>query len=185
LGIPSWEWTTLPQPVPDQRPPVPRPLLREVLVEAGHRCAIPTCRATTTEIAHIVPWSKVREHTFGNLIALCPNCHSRFDKGDIDRQSMLAYKRNLGLVSSRYGDAERRLLDLFVRHPEMSVAAFDKSMDFEFLYLVQDGLLAKAPRESGLVIAGIRQGPVKYVITPTGVKFVEQLREGSSVEDTE
>ncbi|WP_261562884.1 tetratricopeptide repeat protein [Frankia tisae] len=72
---------------------------REVLVEAGHRCAIPTCKATTTEIAHIVPWEKVREHTFENLIALCPNCHTRFDKGDIDRRSMQQYKANLsGIV---------------------------------------------------------------------------------------
>lgn len=87
-----------------------------MLVEAGHRCAIPTCRATTTEIAHIVPWSQVREHTFENLIALCPNCHSRYDKGEIDRQSMRMYKHNLGLISGRYGDAERRLLDVFVQN---------------------------------------------------------------------
>ncbi len=37
---------------------VPTEVKRAVLVEAGHRCAIPTCRATTTEIAHIVPQSE-------------------------------------------------------------------------------------------------------------------------------
>jgi 5-methylcytosine-specific restriction endonuclease McrA len=41
------------------------------------------------EIAHIVPWEKVKEHTFDNLIVLCPTCHTRFDKGEIDRKSML------------------------------------------------------------------------------------------------
>ena len=46
---------------------------REDLVEADHRCAIPTCRQTPVEIHHIVPLARVHEHTFDNLIALCPH----------------------------------------------------------------------------------------------------------------
>ncbi|GIF75748.1 hypothetical protein Asi02nite_52660 [Asanoa siamensis] len=84
--------------VPDGRPAVPRELERAVLVEAGHRCAIPTCRAVPVELAHITSWSKVREHSFDNLIALCPTCHARYDRGDIDRKAMLAYK---GLLKSQ------------------------------------------------------------------------------------
>ena len=45
---------------------------RMVLVEAGHRCVIPTCRNPTTEIAHIVPESQSHDDSFENLIALCP-----------------------------------------------------------------------------------------------------------------
>lgn len=82
--------------MPDNRPAVPRQLARDLLVEAGHRCAIPTCRATTLELAHITPWAKTRAHDFDNMIALCPNCHTRFDKGEIDRLSMLQYKAELG-----------------------------------------------------------------------------------------
>ena len=66
------------------RQTIPRQLEREVLMEAGHRCAIPTCRQTPVEIAHIVPWEQIQEHTFDNLIALCPTCHTRYDKGEID-----------------------------------------------------------------------------------------------------
>ena len=57
------------------RPSIPTDIKRQVLIEAGHRCAIPTCGHPTTEIAHILPWAKVKEHKFENLIALCPNCH--------------------------------------------------------------------------------------------------------------
>lgn len=103
----------------------------EVLVEAGHRCAIPACRATTTEIAHILPWSEAREHAFENLIALCPNCHTRYDKGEIDRQSMGVYKRNLGLIGDRYSDAERRLLELFAQNPDLRWAEFDHDRGFD------------------------------------------------------
>ncbi len=125
----------------ERRPRIPRELVREVLVEAGHRCAIPTCRGVPTEIAHIDPWSKVQEHTFENLITLCANCHSRYDRGEIDRKAMRMYKHNLGLISGRYGETERRLLDLFVRNPTRTSETFPHSMDFEFMYLLEDGVL--------------------------------------------
>src|SRR5579864_5139251 len=103
--------------MPAGRPDIPAELERRVLMEAGHRCAIPTCRSTPVEIAHIVPWAKVREHAFENLIALCPTCHARYDNGQIDRLSMKGYKANLGLVSGRYSDTERRILEYFATNP--------------------------------------------------------------------
>ncbi|MFF2042982.1 HNH endonuclease [Kitasatospora sp. NPDC058170] len=89
----------------EQRPAVPRPLARRLLVEAGHRCAIPTCRADLVELAHIRPWAEVRCHEFDNMIVLCPNCHTRFDRGDIDRMAMREYKRLLGRPSGRAANA--------------------------------------------------------------------------------
>lgn len=77
------------------RKALPAKLKIDVLTEAGYRCAIPTCRMTTTEIAHIEPWSKVKEHRFENLIALCPTCHTRYDKGEIKKQSIYEYKNYL------------------------------------------------------------------------------------------
>ncbi|KAB2351059.1 HNH endonuclease [Actinomadura rudentiformis] len=82
----------------DSRPDIPQPMRRQVFVEAGHRCSIPTCRAHPLEIAHIVPWAKVKKHEPQNLIALCPTCHTRYDRGEIDRQSMLIYKRQNQLL---------------------------------------------------------------------------------------
>jgi hypothetical protein len=63
-----------PHPTPEGRPEIPAALKRDVLIEAGHRCASPTCKAASTEIAHIVPWEKVQTHTFENPDPLCPNC---------------------------------------------------------------------------------------------------------------
>ncbi|MFF7251168.1 HNH endonuclease [Embleya sp. NPDC008237] len=80
---------------PAGRAHVPAILKREILVEAGHRCAIHTCRATPVEIAHIVPWSRVGTHEADKLIALCPTCHVRFDAGQIDHLAMVRYKHNL------------------------------------------------------------------------------------------
>ena len=76
------------------RPPIPAELRRRVLIEAGHRCVIPTCRETEIDLHHIVPWDECKEHTFENLVALCPNCHRRAHKGEIDRKSLRLYKND-------------------------------------------------------------------------------------------
>ncbi|MGW1789715.1 HNH endonuclease [Streptomyces tubercidicus] len=90
-----------------KRPAIPRELRRHVLIEAGHRCAIPTCRATPVEVAHIIPWAKVKKHEFKNLITLCPTCHTRFDDphDPLDRKAMRQYKANLNpLLSLSIGE---------------------------------------------------------------------------------
>lgn len=79
----------------NNRPPIPAELRRRVLLESGHRCAIPTCKFPDIDVHHIIPWSKCLEHQFDNLIALCPNCHRRAHNGEIDRKSLLLYKSRL------------------------------------------------------------------------------------------
>ena len=102
-----------------QRDAISAAVKRAVLVEAGHRCAIPTCRATTTEIAHIVPWADSQDNSFDNLISLCPNCHTRFDhKKEIDRIAVKMYKHNLGILNNRYGEFERRLFEVLAKTGE-------------------------------------------------------------------
>src|SRR5688500_4696442 len=98
-----------------ERPAIPADLKRRVLVEAGHRCAIATCRQPTTEIAHIIPYSKAQRHEFHNLLALCPNCHTRYDRGEIDRKAMVLYKRKIGFLSDRYSKFELNVLDYLAR----------------------------------------------------------------------
>jgi len=101
-----------------QRPPIPSRLRRRILVEAGHRCAIPTCRHPTTVVAHIIPWIKVKKHEYSNLIALCPNCHTRADKGEIDRKSLRIYKRILQRLTDKYDRFELLVLnELRLRNP--------------------------------------------------------------------
>ena len=80
----------------DKRPAIPKETRRAVLVEAGHRCAIPRCNETNSlEIHHITPWNKCQKHEYQNLIALCPTCHRRADKKEIDEKSLKIYKEKL------------------------------------------------------------------------------------------
>ena len=76
-----------------QRTPIPAEIRRHVLVEAGHRCAIPTCRnAANVDLHHIEPWERCREHVVDNLIVLCPNCHRLVHDEKIDKKSLIKYK---------------------------------------------------------------------------------------------
>jgi Protein of unknown function (DUF3298)/HNH endonuclease/Deacetylase PdaC len=79
----------------NERPSIPADLKRSVLVESGHRCAIPTCKNPDIDIHHIIPFEKCKGHSFENLVSLCPNCHRRAHNGEIDAKSLLLYKARL------------------------------------------------------------------------------------------
>ncbi|MCW5230368.1 HNH endonuclease [Verminephrobacter eiseniae] len=172
------------------RPAIPEPLKRAILVEAGHRCAIPTCRTTTTEIAHIVPWAETHEHTFENLIALCPNCHTRFDqKREIDRLSIKMYKHNLGILNHRYGEFERRLFaHLAVSHQRIFVVG--AGGDLLVANAVKDGFFEDKHVAGGdffVIHVGGQEScrfPLKftYWVTDTGVEFIRRYAEGVSID---
>jgi len=98
------------------------------------------------EVAHIVPWTRCKTHTFDNLIALCPTCHTRYDSGEIDRKSMRIYKLNLLLVNSRYGDLEQRVIRRFVKDRTTDEFWWFVDMDILLLNLVEDGILQETDR---------------------------------------
>ena len=175
-----------------KRPPIPRGLRREVEVEAGHRCAIPTCRQTSgLEIHHIVPWAKVREHTFENLILLCAVCHARATKGEIDQTAMKQHKLNLGLMTQRYGDFERRILEWFLDAGNLDralVLDYSNILDVHLRYLLGDGLLVATtlPAGGGFTFTdAFGSRPLSerraYTLTPAGKALVENIAAARSL----
>lgn len=164
------------------RPLIPIALERAVKIEAGHRCAIPTCRYPRTEIAHIIPWHEVREHQFENLIALCPNCHDLYDKDKkIDRRSLQIYKANLSLLNHRYGEFERRLLQAFFDQPIKGSICLPGWHDFHVLHLLKDGLLIKMKENSGCILEGVPSWEM-YQLTDKGWQFIEDWKKARSLE---
>ena len=165
------------------RPAISTELKRQVYLEAGHRCAIPTCKVPSPlEIAHIVPWSEVQCHEFSNLICLCANCHSRYDKGQdgLDRKSMVAYKNNLSIVRQQYSDFERILFEMMIQKSQTSVTLDDFYQPFLY-YSLRDGLLEKLQSVSNNIINGVTQGPFVYGLTEKGDIFLNSLRTGNDV----
>ncbi|WP_198155701.1 HNH endonuclease [Isoptericola dokdonensis] len=178
------------------RPQIPARIKRQVFVEAGHRCAIPTCRQPVgLQIHHIVPWSHVKSHEFENLILLCSNCHSRVTSKEIDTKAVRAYKTNLALTNNRYGDLERRVLEYFVQNPGERTITIDLSQELLLKYLIADGLLVKAGEARGAIYFAtdghdpnsedadptMFYGPWNWELSAAGQVFVESLRTATPV----
>ena len=171
-----------------QRDHIPAEVKRAVLVEAGHRCAIPTCRATTTEIAHIVPWATSNDNSFENLIALCPNCHTRFDqKKEIDQLSIKMYKQNLSILNNRYGEFERRLFEILAKSGER-VFVVGAGGDILVANAVKDGFFEDKHVEGiELEVVGsngyLKRFPMSFTfwVTDAGVDFIRRYASGSDI----
>jgi len=170
------------------RDTVPAEVKRAVLVEAGHRCAIPTCRATTTEIAHIAPWAETQDNSFENLIALCPNCHTRFDqKKEIDSLSIKMYKHNLGILNNRYGEFERRLFEVLAKSGER-VFVLGAAGDLLVANAIKDGFFEDKQVEGINFQVKGSKGFEKtfpmtftYWVTDAGVEFIRRFASGKDI----
>ena len=164
----------------ESRPAIPMAIKRKILMEAGHRCAIPTCKQTPVELAHIVPWSTVKEHTFENLIALCPTCHTRFDRGDIDKKSIEQYKLNLNIINNKYGDFERRVLEFFAENTQENQLWLPGGLDIMLMYLLKDNLIIDTGETSGVIISGMPSQKL-YELTTDGRLYVNEWLKGHAI----
>jgi hypothetical protein len=130
----------------------------------------------------IVFWS------FENLIALCPNCHTRFDqKKEIDRQSVKMYKHNLGILNNRYGEFERRLFEVLAKSAER-VFVVGAGGDLLVANAVKDGFFEdKHVQGIGLDVVGnngfSKSFPMSftYWVTDAGVEFIKRYATGADI----
>lgn len=107
--------------MPEGRPAIPIEIKRDVLFEARHHCAV-CCSPLPLEFAHVVPWSKSRDHSLENLIALCANCHERADKEKWGVSYLERYKKSPCIIARGAQPMtveQKALVDLIVaRDPE-------------------------------------------------------------------
>lgn len=151
-----------------ERPSIPAELKRKVLVEAGHRCAIPTCRFPTTEIAHIELWVEIQEHKYENLIALCPNCHTRADKGEIDKKALKIYKKILQRLIDKYDRFELNVLNELRQGKQVTMAG---NMLLLVKNLLDEGIINL--EGGGVIIEGIYSN-VSVLLTNKGREFIDE-----------
>jgi hypothetical protein len=98
---------------------------------------------------------------------------------EIYRQPIRMYKRNLGILNSRYSDFERRVFD---RIAETDRRSFVVEAGFEVLLLhaVKDGLLKRVE----LSPVAIQRGEPthhKYEVTGAGLNFVSRYIQGGDI----
>ena len=162
------------------RKKIPAKLKRRVLLEAGHRCAIHTCRHIGVEIHHIVPWKKCKEHKYENLIALCPNCHTSAGKGEIDRKSLRSYKANLRYAHDKFSQLEVDLLfDLYQisekdGHDKRYGQYWPSYLLLLFNRILEIGYI-EVTEEPGVILQGGIPSPCLILLTDKGREYIDSL----------
>ncbi len=84
-------------------------------------------------------------------------------------------KANLGLLNHHYGDAERRILEIFCERPEADRIQLHGWHDIHILYLIKDGLLIKTGRNSGTILNGVPSWE-EFQLTNKGRQFIEDWK---------
>jgi HNH endonuclease len=96
------------------RKPIPGAITRQVLIEAGYQCGVPTCRnILAIDLHHIVEVSEGGGNEAANLLALCPTCHALYHRGTYSREAIYAWKQVLVSLSAAF-DLETIDLMLFL-----------------------------------------------------------------------
>ena len=137
------------------RPAIPQDVRRAVLIEAGYRCAVPTCRTILAiDLHHMVKVANGGSNDADNLIAICPTCHALHHRGVIPDEALRVWKGMLVSLNRAFDkDAMDLLLFLAL---EDRPRGFTPSDVLRFAGLIVSGLATTG--EIGQPSGGIRVG---------------------------
>jgi len=96
---------------------------------------------------------------------------------------MRQYKANLSVVSSRYSDLERRVIEFFVDNPQRDTIFLPGGLQLLLGYLVKDGLLEIKPKLFPVIGGGSIFTNDEYQLTDAGQEFVGHLRVNEPLAD--
>lgn len=159
---------------------VPEAVKREVLIEAGYRCRVPTCRnLLIVDLHHIVDVAEGGGNEPGNLLPLCPTCHALYTRGQITRDAAKAWKAVLVSLNQAF---DRRTIDDLIflegvgKSQEDFVCTGDGVTRFTQLYAAG---LARYVYFYGMR-GGMNVDSYRVAITPKGKRLLDAWRSGDS-----
>lgn len=125
-----------------KRVSIPLDVQLAVLVEAGYRCAVPTCHTILAiDLHHMEYVSEDGKNEVSNLLALCPTCHRLHYKGVIPKEAIRIYKGMLVALSQAFDkDSIDNLLFLYKTEGEPLMLSGDGVLQFK--HVVAAGLAA-------------------------------------------
>jgi len=132
---------------------IPTPLEQHLFELAGHRCSL--CHAPWLEIHHIEELSEGGSTEYGNLIVLCPNCHTRVHaEGIPTKEELRHYKAKQEIayelpVLSRLTSEERSLVHEVARRSPQDQLAYSKRVHREVAASTQDEAIEIIMRQVG------------------------------------
>ncbi len=161
-----------------------------VLLEAGYKCANPSCRhILTLEIHHIIWVKKDGGNEPPNLVALCPNCHSLHTAGRIPSQAINVWKSLLVSLNNPHRNSADLLLVLYDEEKRLARSTTEDSPRPPAFRFTGDGLGALSGlltaklieisrRFSGAAYFGGGMPSFEVRLTSAGKQLVEAWRSG-------
>lgn len=164
-----------------KRTPIPEDVRRSVLIEAGYRCAVPTCRALLIlDLHHLIPVRDGGANESSNLLALCPTCHALHERGKIDAEAVRAWKAMLVTLSAAF---DRTAIDglLLLRdlkgHGQESLAVSGDGIG-RYASLIFAGLAEY--RSKGGLRGGLNEDWFEVRVSEKGILLLEAWVSGSA-----
>ncbi|GHO52377.1 HNH endonuclease [Ktedonobacter robiniae] len=157
------------------RQPISDSLKRQVLTEAGYRCAVPTCRGILAlDLHHIVEVQEDGKNTLSNLIALCPTCHALYTRGTISKDAIYAYKATLVSLSAAFDrEAVDNLLFLGISSPRRNlIVSGDGVLKFSSLIAAGYADYQQLANNASLIVT------YTLGLTPKGAVLLNAWRSG-------
>ena len=129
-----------------------------------------------------MPWETCRTHEYHNLIALCPNCHGRADRGEIDRKALRIYKASLRFSHDRFSQFEMDALSEACKLQDHHGLHYPRGMELLIKRLLDARLVDLVENINGSARSfGVRIDPYLLVATSEGRKYYSSL--GLETED--
>lgn len=162
-----------------------------ILMEAGYKCANPSCRHILTLELHHIVWVKDGGGSDPeNLIALCPNCHSLHTNGYIPTEAIEVWKSLLVSLNNPNRAIVDLLLVLNREEERLAVAEADSTTaapPFRFTGdglgvlsgLITSGLVKISRRYSGASFSGGSMPSFEVRLTESGQRIVKAWLSGS------
>jgi hypothetical protein len=121
------------------RQPVSAEIRRQILHEAGYRCANPICRMVLAiNIHHLDAVSKGGGNGAENLIALCPNCHTLHHLDRITHESLRTWKLLLLSLNQAF---DRKTIDILLALGRIQKITLRGEGMLEIAALISSGLV--------------------------------------------
>jgi hypothetical protein len=166
-----------------KRRAIPRHIRDEVLLEAGYGCANPVCRHVLTLEIHHIEW--VRDgggNDAANLIAVCPNCHSRHTAGFIPQSAFRVWKSMLTSLNAVDRMGVDHLLYLYreSQDPVAKNVMYTNDTRLLLARLFNAGLVHCRSGGAGTGLSFQYSSAWKIELTPRGQQIVEAWLSGSA-----
>lgn len=160
------------------RPYLAEALRRDLLLEAGFKCAMPGCGVTAPlERAHLIDFAKTQDDRFGNQIMLCRNHHG-LHGSMITTQDLRVLKARLAWERDRYTPEECMILSLHAQHPGTDFVHPTASACC-IRHLISDGYVEAVDRAES-----VDPSMTQYRMTELGRYFTWAWRESGALHHT-